>query len=506
MFDQIPGEIPRLRANTNMKTILSTVRTGLVTAITAAGLTTTSLHAQAASQEDLNALREQIRQLDQKLRILERTTEIKDEAAVADAKKQAKITFTDKGLSFASADGANYFKLHGLVQADSRWFFGADGPNNHDAFLLRRARLIFEGGFAKNYEYLIVPEFGGGSGNGTLTLLDAYINVNLKPQFQIRAGRFREPVGLEQLQSDAVAFFAERSIVSQFVPNRDIGVQLWGDLFNGTLGYAVGVFNGVPDGTNNGSNTDGNNEKNFAARLFAQPFKNDKDSALAGLGFGAGASIGKENNNPGGLTSGYKTDGQQTWFSYSAATTAAPITSGTVANGNVSRVSPQAYYYNGPFGFLAEYVVSSVDVRNAKTTAPIVTNKKQLVNRAWQVAAGYVLTGEDAGYKGVTPATNFSLVDGTWGAFEIVGRIEQADIDDGAFSGPAATRLANIKTSASGAKAYGVGLNWYLSKTVRASFDYFHTKFDLAPGATPASTSVIAHDENAFVTRLQLTF
>ncbi|HTJ79659.1 MAG TPA: porin [Rariglobus sp.] len=454
------------------------------------------LSAQTPSNSELDSLREQIRLLDQKLRVLERNQEIKDEAAAAAAKQQPKITFTDKGIGFASADGNNYLKLHGLVQADSRWFFGGEsGPNNNDAFLIRRARLIFEGAFAKNYEYLIVPEFGGNSGSSAssnVTLLDAYINVNLRPEFQVRAGRFREPVGLEQLQSDAVAFFAERSIVSQFVPNRDIGMQLTGDLFNGTLSYAAGAFNGVPDGTSNGSNTDINNDKNYAARLFAQPFKNDKDSVLAGLGFGIAGSIGKENNNVGALTGGYKTDAQQTWFSYSA---------GVVANGSVSRISPQAYYYNGPLGLMAEYVVSSVEVRNATGV-----NQKQLENKAWQVSAGYVLTGEDAGYKGVTPSTNFSFSDGTWGAFEVVARLEHADIDDGAFAGPSATRIASINSSATAATAYGLGLNWYLSKTVRASFDYFHTKFDLASGAAPASTAVVAHDENAFVTRLQLSF
>ncbi|MBW8780544.1 MAG: porin [Verrucomicrobia bacterium] len=475
-----------------MKNLSSAARTALVTALTVVGLTTTSLHAQAPTSDDINALREQIRQLDQKLRVLERNQELRDETAAAATKAQPKITINDKGVSLASADGANYLKLHGLVQADSRWFFGADGPNNNDAFLIRRARLIFEGAFAKNYEYLIVPEFGGTSGSGTLTLLDAYINVNLRPEFQVRAGRFREPVGLEQLQSDAVAFFAERSLVSQFVPNRDIGVQLWGDLLNGTLGYAIGAFNGVPDASSNTTNTDANNEKNFAGRLFAQPFKNDKDSVLAGLGFGVGASIGKENNNTGGLTSGYKTDGQQTWFVYNA---------GVVANGSVSRVSPQAYYYRGPFGLLAEYVVSSVEARNSTGVV-----QRQLQNDAWQIAAGYVLTGEDASYKGVTPNTNFSLSDDTWGAFEVVGRIAGANIDNGAFTGPSATRLANPSVSADQAQALSVGLNWYLSKTVRASFDYFHTNFKYAPGAAPAGSSVISHDENAFVTRLQLNF
>ena len=64
-----------------MKPINSAVRTALYTALTAVSLTA-SLPAQTASASDLDALREQIRLLDQKLRVLERNTELKDEAAV----------------------------------------------------------------------------------------------------------------------------------------------------------------------------------------------------------------------------------------------------------------------------------------------------------------------------------------------------------------------------------------------------------------------------------------
>jgi phosphate-selective porin OprO/OprP len=463
-----------------------------------AGLLVGAAHLKAdARDDDIAALREQIRQLDQKLRVLERKQEIKADDAAAAAKSAAKVTVNDKGVTLASGDGANVLRLRGLVQGDSRWFFGSD-INNNDAFLIRRARLIFEGTFSKIFQYQLVPEFGGTSGNGTLTLLDANITVALRPEFQIKVGRFREPVGLEQLQSDAVAFFAERSVVSQFVPNRDIGIQLGGDLAGGTVSYALGVFNGVPDGTNNANNTDLNNKKEFAARVFLQPFKNDRDSAFAGLGFGVGGSIGRQNGVSGTLTSGYKTDGQQTFFKYRTAVATDPTTSDTVAKGTVSRVSPQAYYYVGPFGLEAEYVISKADVLNG-------TVARSLKNKAWQVSAGYVLTGEDAGYTGVVPKTTLSLDSGTWGAFEVVGRVSGADIDDGAFTG-GSNSPASKNNSATGLTSYDLGLNWYLSKTVRASFDYFHTTFDLAPGATPAKTAVIARDENALVTRLQLVF
>lgn len=440
--------------------------------------------------DEIRVLREQIQQLDQKLRVLERKQEIKDEDAATAAKTAAKVTVNDKGFTIASPDAANSLRLRGLVQADSRWFFNENVSNN-DAFVIRRARIIFEGNFNKIYEYQVVPEFGGTSGNGTLTLLDANINVALKPGFQVRFGRFKEPVGLEQLQSDAVAFFAERSLVSQFVPNRDIGVQVAGDVLGGKLSYALGVFNGVADASNNANNSDTNDDKDVAARVFALPFK-DSSGPLAGLGVGIAGTIGHQNSNngaTGSFTSAYRTDGQQNWFTYRTS---------VVPQGETYRVSPQAYYYYGPLGVLAEYVVSKVEGANG-------TNRQSIRNKAWQVAAGYVLTGEDSGFKGVTPKTNFSLSDGTWGAFEVVGRVGHADIDDNAFAG-GSTSFANPNTAASAATSYAIGLNWYPSKTVRASLNYFHTDFDWAPGATPANNSVIFADENAIVTRLQLTF
>jgi phosphate-selective porin OprO and OprP len=435
--------------------------------------------ARAAEADDIQALREQIRLLDQKLRVLERKQELKDEDAGTAAKTAPKVTVSDKGVTLASADAANSIRIRGLVQFDSRVFLGDRSYVANTAFLLRRARLISEGTFAKDYSFQVVTEFAG----STPSVVDANIGVALSKTTQLKFGRFKVPVGLEWLQSDSWSFFAERSIVTNLVPNRDIGVQLSGELAQGVVSYAAGVFGGVADASNT-TNTDFDNDKAVAARLWVQPFKNASESPAQGLGFGLGADTGRQ-KSAAALTGGYKTDGQQTFFKYRST---------VVGDGATWRVSPQAEYRNGPFGLLAEYVVSTV---NAHPTAT--GRKAELQNKAWQLAAGYVLTGEKSSYNGVVPRLNFNPAAGTWGAFEIVARYADLKIDSAAFP-----LFADPAVSANEAASFGLGLNWYLSKAVRGSFDFFDTSF--TNGVAVPTTTILRQNEKAFTTRVQLSF
>ena len=173
------------------------------------------------------------------------------------------------------------------------------------------------------------------------------------PNCNWRRANSSRPSVLEQLQSDAYCFFNERSLVTDLVPNRDLGVELHGDLFGGAASYAAGIFNGVSDYNGTTVNTDSDNDKAFAGRIFLQPWKTTDVNALKGLGFGVGGSFESDRNGAAGLTPGYTTDGQQKFFTYSAA---------TVANGQHWRLSPQGYYYYGPLGILGEYAISDQDV------------------------------------------------------------------------------------------------------------------------------------------------
>ena len=497
-----------------MRTFTSAVRTALATTITAVGLTA-SLPAQTASASDIEALREQIRLLDQKLRVLERNQELKDETAVADAKKQPKITVGDGRVEIASADGANSLRLRGLVQADARFYFD-DANAAQDGFVLRRARLIFEGKFADRFSYVVQPEFAGSS----VSILDANLNLAVAPEFNVLAGRFKTPVGLEQLQSDSVAFFNERSVATNLAPNRDVGLQLHGLLASNRLGYQVAATNGVIDGGNSPADSL-NNEGDFtlSGRLFATPFVNDKDSALKGLGFGIAGATGNYQGsiaNSGTtaasattLLSRYRTDGQQEFFRYrtASATTNTSFANTTLADGTSYVISPQAYFYTGPLGVLAEYFYTGSDVSIGSGAT---TNARTLHNKAYNLSVGYVLTGEDASFKGVVPKANFNPSAGTWGAFEVVARFANLDIDNDAFTDPdgagAAVSLANPNNAATEVTTYGLGLNWYLSKSVRIGANVFQSNFKLAPGAAPAANTVLTDDETAFITRVQVSF
>jgi phosphate-selective porin OprO/OprP len=297
--------------------------------------------------------------------------------------QRAETTAGDKGFILASPDAASSVRIRSLIQVDSRWF--GDGQINNDAIVLRRARIGLEGKLNKTTEYQITGEFA----RSNAEILDANLTLTYSPEVQIKLGRFKTPVGLEQLQSDASALFIERSLVSQIAPNRDIGIQLGGELNKGTISYAVGVFNGIQDGGNNSSQTDTNDGKDVAARVSFQPWLNDEGSSLAGLSFGVGGSYGlQDTNSVFGLK--YKTDGQQDWFASKAA---------ALPTGRVTRVSPQFSYYNGGLSLLGEYITSTSDVGTA-----VGVTAKRLTNTAWQLAAGYVLTGEKASYKGVSPS------------------------------------------------------------------------------------------------------
>ncbi len=391
-----------------------------------------------------------------------------------------------QGFIFNSGDSNFVIGFHGLAQVDSRTYFQDDKAKGNDSFLLRRARPILSGAIYHDFDFLFTPEFGG----NTAQILDALINYRYNQAFQLQLGKMKPPVGLEALQPEEWTFLNERSMATDLLPYRDLGVELHGSVFGGVVSYAAGLFNGSPDNLTTTTNNNFDNNKSLDGRLFFQPFRRTSLSYLQGLGAGVAGTYlldsGYTNNPNGtGLTQGFTTDGQQKFFTYS---------NSVASTGIHTRLTPQGYYYWGPFGLLGEYVFNDDHVSNF---AKKVTSAN-LENTGWEVSAGYVLTGEKDSYYGITPDHPFSPLNGRWGALQLVGRVAQLDIDKKAFAG-----YADPTTSAHEAEAWAMGLNWYLNRNVRVNTSFSRTTFE---GGNGPNATVTKQPEEVLFTRLQLVF
>jgi phosphate-selective porin OprO and OprP len=424
------------------------------------------------------SLETRVDELDQQIRILQRLRELAADSAATAAKSATAATASKDGFSLKSADGKYAIRFRGYLQSDGRFFPSSDAVPTTDNLLIRRARPIFEATVGRYFDFRVMPDFGGASP----VIFDAYWEGKFAPQFTARAGKFKPPVGLERLQSATDIAFAERGLPTNLVPSRDIGLQVGGDIGEGVLAYQLGVFNGAPDLANGGD--DLSDAKDFIGRVFVQPFKT---GSLRGLGVGMAASTGKERGSTAapGLPS-YRTPGQQTFFRYRID---AAVAANTVfANGTRTRLAPQGYFYTGPLGVLAEYVISRNEVTRGTTTA-------ELEHKAWQAEGSYFLTGEKAGFRSPAPKRPFDLKEGGLGAFELVARYGEIEADEAAFP-----TFANLASSAQKAKAWGVGLNWHFSRAVKVAVTYERTSF------TGGAADGDRESENALITRFQTSF
>jgi len=387
------------------------------------------------------------------------------------ARSRMTVGADSSGIAIRSSDQNFLLKIGLDVQVDNRTFPGESGAALTDQTLIRRARPAVSGTVYKYVDFYLRPDFG----LGTTLLYDAYFELKYFPRAKLRAGKFKPPVGLERLQSDDDTSFVERGFPTLLAPSRDIGYQVSGDIVKQRVSYTVGVFNGVPD--NGLSDAAVNDHRDYAARIFLTPFLPNANHPLSGLGFGIGASSGSDDGIP--LPS-YKTFGQNTFFSFA---------SGVVAAGHRTRLAPQAYYYNGPFGLFSEYTLAEEGLQKG-------TVRHNIAFRAWQVQASYLLTGDKKGFTTLTPRKSFDPKNHGWGAIELAIRTGAFSVERGFFD----YGFGTVATSPHSAREWVGGINWYLNRVVRTSLDYGNTNFGggAAGGNRPT--------ERALLQRFQINF
>jgi phosphate-selective porin OprO/OprP len=393
-----------------------------------------------------------------------------DEPTPAPPAGPVQVSLGSDGLVVQSQDGSERFRLAGLLQADGR-FYSADVERlAADSFLLRSARPILQGTVARRFDFLLQPDFG----QGQPSIQDAYLDARFSPALRLQLGKFKTPFGLERLQPEAWTLFTERALPNDLVPNRDVGLELHGELEGGVLAYQAALTNGVVDGGSVDLAT--NDAKDVSLRAFVQPFRR-AGGPLRQLGLGLAATFGRQQ---GLLLPVYRTTGQVIFFNY---------TRETSANGNRSRLSPQASFFAGPLEVIAEYVRSTQAVRSEEAAG-------DATSRAWQVAAGWMLTGETASAGPRTPRRSFDPGRGGFGALELVARVHALSVGEDVFR----LGFADPAHSAQKAAAWGVGLNWYLTRNVKYAADFERTRFE---GGAPEGNRPA---EKVFFVRAQIAF
>jgi len=427
----------------------------------------------------------------------------------------------DGAFTLESANGRNGISLTGRLHMDYRFadsFNGGRGDDRDtqslsDQLELRRARLGVKGKFANDFKYEIV-----GNLPGTATIDVAFLDWAKYDAFQIRTGKFKQPFGLEQLTSSNNIALMERSYVDQTVPAKKLGFQVMGSPKAGFT-YALSTFQ--PHDTE--LNISGGNRASGAVRgtiNFAEIMGNKEAIMHVGL---AGLDENYTVTTAQSTQTSSQGDGQQ------RATISSFRTSGRGLNnafrgqvggercfGNNDQddtmfgcasefsasVRHKAYglegiYATGPFKLVGEYSAGDYQGNQA-------ANSTSYDTQTYYVEAGWFITGEkyansykNGVFSSFKPNNDFDIDKGSWGAIELLARVEGYDVDNISFSGTGgrvqgSVNAGSTSSTEAGAKTYTGGIRWILNPNVVIKANYSHTRFDteFAPIDVTGSTGV----------------
>lgn len=395
-------------------------------------------------------------------------------AAAASSQSQAKTQKTanvvagwDGNHAFLrSADGDFETNLTGYAQLDFRGYQQGNHPAN--TFLLRRARLALEGKLFRYFDFKIEGDFAD---TASTLARDIYLRVHRTDRLQLTFGQYKEPFSQEELRSDAVQDFVERSLANNLAPSRSPGVMLSGVLKKGVFEYQLGAFNGKGLLANNTVGT-----PEGVVRVRVAPWKNTRDYWTKGLIFGGAYALGRNS------TTGASVRGQTESRSF------AFFTPDTV-NGAATRANGELTWLIGPAAFRAEYDQVN-QARNHLGAGG--RNLPGVIAKGYTAQFTYLLTGEVKGdVNAVVPKRNLfgDEKGGGHGAWELKLRYSGLEISDGT-------------TKSNRAHTIYFGANWYLNRFVRYVFDYGIELYQ-DPSRTPRPGD---RSFNVLLSRVQVAF
>ena len=358
---------------------------------------------------------------------------------------------TDGKLVISDPDGDWEWQPIGRIFWD-QIYVDDDGINDGDDVVgggseLRRARLGFEAKFAKYFEGKLEIDFAGSEVDWKDVWI-SYNNKNSLGKWWLKFGQQHVPFGFATIASSKYMTFVDRPYFADGpTPARMVGVAFKQESEAKNRWFVHGgVFHtglpGAGDTDNvNDSRADTDEIVNAAIRVGGTPFYQDDKHMLHVAG------------------SYQYTDANGSAISYIDNILVSHIDDGGTLEADFGTNAEDVNSWDvdvvgiwGPFHVFGEYVHWSVDDPDGDADLS-----------AWSVDAGWFLTGESMKYKygqlsGISP--NKPLNKGGWGAWQIAGRIQNMDLNDGP------------DIDGGEADSFSVALNWYPVKNVRVIADY----------------------------------
>lgn len=409
----------------------------------------------------------------------------KQAAAGADVSKKVEQTLAQMGtpnlspgkFEIKDKNGDFSWRVGGRLMYDATFFDNDGAFHQNDAGQFRRARMNVQGTMFTNWKYKFEYDFKelDKSLEGLKDAYFEYVGLKLLDKYpvDIKVGQSHEPFSIDLITSSNNSLFAERAMpVNTFAKtlgerNPGLKATTWGE----TWTAAVGAFATKQTETVSAVTT--------RCTVPAGGF-------VPGTSFNCTGTGGDESTPPKAFNDGYALTGRLTYvpwhdgghvlhlgtaLSYrdflngtamrfrekpeADVSTVRTIDTGNYAADNFMRWNAELAVVEGPFTFQGEYLL----LKNHTSS----TVGDPLFD-GFYVSAGWFLTGESRPYKfedglfdSVRPKGTVGK--GGYGAWELVARYSETDLNDGNVTGGNEDNLT-------------VGLNWFPTANIRLMADY----------------------------------
>lgn len=368
-------------------------------------------------------------------------------------------------FEIASPDGDFKWRIRGRLHLNGGFVRNDDGSfvrtKFEDGVDVRRARVEVLATLWKAWDFRFHYEFSGSDPEADAGLRDVYLAYRFqdlphKWPLMVMVGQFKEPLGLESLNSSNDMTFIERALGSRLFHDfggssdgRRVGIGLFTH-GQGLWTAQAAVFGKGAAGNEFGKTGD-SDPLVFTGRLTFSPWQSEAGVVHLGMG-GSWLKF----DGPTGVRLRAVPEervGEAVRF----------LDTGSLSGiESVVRLMPEAAVIYGPFSLQGEYQRAQF-------------NGKQAFNfDAWYAQATWTLTGEPHEYdpdngliRNPHPATLVGK--GGWGAWEVAARYSKANLSDCQTSQCAAERN------------FTAGLNWYVNPNAKLMFNYVRV-LDISKG------------------------